>query len=341
MFAVDESDGSLTSLGWESSRGKTPKSFVVYGDWMVVANQDSDTMHTFAINAATGLLTYTGKSYDVGTPERVFMLQTKMSISDNTTSVFATVHPSEIYEQRSQGIEKAQGSPASKLQHSRVKPSVNVGKDDGYGSKHCRSGVEQVERYGSGNQDAADEHHRIHGGLPNLITRFETEVKEYERVVNAKKNILKKLLAERPTTKCSIDASATYRSEGQVKERNKRYMDFVDSSETINAMGDQGTRGRFSRLLLTWGRRNYAMMQNSLDTRDHVVSAMKEKLRASLSRSTRADISNLPDWYMTEDKVDIDMSMAIGFGGDAKVYKGVIKDDATVAVKVFNANAKK
>ncbi|KAG6612106.1 uncharacterized protein IUM83_15052 [Phytophthora cinnamomi] len=73
MFAVDESDGSLTSLGWESSRGKTPKSFVVYGDWMVVANQDSDTMHTFAINAATGLLTYTGKSYDVGTPERVYI----------------------------------------------------------------------------------------------------------------------------------------------------------------------------------------------------------------------------------------------------------------------------
>ncbi|EGZ30343.1 hypothetical protein PHYSODRAFT_471538 [Phytophthora sojae] len=73
MFAVDETDGPLTSLGWESSRGKTPKSFVVYGDWMVVANQDSDTMHTFAINADTGLLSYTGKSYDVGTPERVYV----------------------------------------------------------------------------------------------------------------------------------------------------------------------------------------------------------------------------------------------------------------------------
>ncbi|KAE9124934.1 hypothetical protein PF005_g18106 [Phytophthora fragariae] len=73
MFAVDEKDGSLTSLGWENSRGKTPKSFAVYGDWMVVANQDSDTMHTFAINADTGLLAYTGKSYDVGTPERVYI----------------------------------------------------------------------------------------------------------------------------------------------------------------------------------------------------------------------------------------------------------------------------
>ncbi|GMF48031.1 unnamed protein product [Phytophthora fragariaefolia] len=72
IFAVDKKKGSLTSVGWEGSRGKTPKSFVAYEDWMVVANQDSDTMHVFGIDADTGLLSCTGNSYDVGTPERVF-----------------------------------------------------------------------------------------------------------------------------------------------------------------------------------------------------------------------------------------------------------------------------
>ncbi|OWZ24361.1 hypothetical protein PHMEG_000596 [Phytophthora megakarya] len=73
MFAVDETNGLLTPLGWESSRGKTPKSFVLYEDWIVVANQDSDSVHVFKINSDTGLLTYTGKVYDVGTPERVYI----------------------------------------------------------------------------------------------------------------------------------------------------------------------------------------------------------------------------------------------------------------------------
>ncbi|KAH7488246.1 hypothetical protein PRIC1_007636 [Phytophthora ramorum] len=73
MFAVDETDGSLTSLGWERSRGKTPKSFAIYENWLIVANQDSNSMHLFKINGDTGLLSYTGKSYDVGTPERVYI----------------------------------------------------------------------------------------------------------------------------------------------------------------------------------------------------------------------------------------------------------------------------
>ncbi|KAG7384064.1 hypothetical protein PHYPSEUDO_002979 [Phytophthora pseudosyringae] len=73
IFVVHETDGTLSSLGWESSRGKTPKSLVVYGDWMVVANQDSDSMHVFKRSQSSGLLTYTGKTYEVGTPERVYI----------------------------------------------------------------------------------------------------------------------------------------------------------------------------------------------------------------------------------------------------------------------------
>ncbi|KAG7399641.1 hypothetical protein PHYBOEH_008284 [Phytophthora boehmeriae] len=73
MFKVDESDGTLTSLGWESSRGETPKSFVIYNDWLIVANQDSNDMQVFKIDSDTGLLHYTGKSYEVGTPESVYI----------------------------------------------------------------------------------------------------------------------------------------------------------------------------------------------------------------------------------------------------------------------------
>ncbi|GMF23640.1 unnamed protein product [Phytophthora lilii] len=35
MFAVHEADGTLTSLDWENSRGKTPKSFAIYEDWLI------------------------------------------------------------------------------------------------------------------------------------------------------------------------------------------------------------------------------------------------------------------------------------------------------------------
>ncbi|EGZ30342.1 hypothetical protein PHYSODRAFT_323740 [Phytophthora sojae] len=171
-----------------------------------------------------------------------------------------------------------------------------------------------------------------------LITRFQTEVNEYERIVNkfSRKSILKQLvfhqdldnasanakktkenLLERLTTECSIEASATYRTGVPIEERNKRYMDFVDSSEAINAMSDPENQKEVLAIIARMGRRNDVMMQNSLESRDCVASAMKEKLWASWSRSTRADISSLPDWYMTEDEVDIDMSTAIGF---VKIY---------------------
>ncbi|EGZ21462.1 hypothetical protein PHYSODRAFT_493704 [Phytophthora sojae] len=68
---------------------------------------------------------------------------------------------------------------------------------------------------------------------------------------------------------------------------------------------------------------------------------MKEKLWASSSRAVQDEVKNLPDWYITEDEVDIDMSTIIGFGGDAKTYRGVLEDGTAVAVKVYNANVQK
>ncbi|TDH68525.1 hypothetical protein CCR75_004575 [Bremia lactucae] len=58
-------DGTLKCLHFESSRGILPRGLVVYQDWLIVANQASDNMFVFKINAETGALTYTGNSYKI------------------------------------------------------------------------------------------------------------------------------------------------------------------------------------------------------------------------------------------------------------------------------------
>ncbi|KAL3674264.1 hypothetical protein V7S43_000220 [Phytophthora oleae] len=58
-------DGTLKALNWESSQGVTPRGFVIYNDWLIVANQGSDDMYVFKANGDTGALTYTGNSYKI------------------------------------------------------------------------------------------------------------------------------------------------------------------------------------------------------------------------------------------------------------------------------------
>ncbi|KAL4155167.1 hypothetical protein PRNP1_007280 [Phytophthora ramorum] len=38
IFALDETVGTLTPLGWESTRGQIPRGFTIYEDWLIVAN---------------------------------------------------------------------------------------------------------------------------------------------------------------------------------------------------------------------------------------------------------------------------------------------------------------
>jgi len=59
-FAVDATSGRLTLIGFEPTRGQTPRSFQIdpSGRFLVVANQDSGTLATFAIDPATGRLTH-------------------------------------------------------------------------------------------------------------------------------------------------------------------------------------------------------------------------------------------------------------------------------------------
>ena len=69
IFAA-AADGALTPIGFEPSRGKTPRHFAIApgGRWLVAANQDSGTLAVFRIDDATGRLTASGALVDSGTP---------------------------------------------------------------------------------------------------------------------------------------------------------------------------------------------------------------------------------------------------------------------------------
>src|SRR5439155_304319 len=70
MFAIDADKGTLTALGHESTRGKTPRNFAIdpSGRYLLAANEDSNNIAVFRIDAASGLLQYTDQLISVPTP---------------------------------------------------------------------------------------------------------------------------------------------------------------------------------------------------------------------------------------------------------------------------------
>jgi 6-phosphogluconolactonase len=76
IYAIDQNDGKLECIGHESTRGKTPRNFVIdpTGEFLLAANQDSDNVVTFRINSDSGELTVTGHSVEVPTPVCVKVL---------------------------------------------------------------------------------------------------------------------------------------------------------------------------------------------------------------------------------------------------------------------------
>jgi len=70
IFAVDQSTGVLTSVGWEPTQGKTPRFFGLdpTGTHLYAANQSSDTVVIFRVNQTTGKLSPTGETIDVKSP---------------------------------------------------------------------------------------------------------------------------------------------------------------------------------------------------------------------------------------------------------------------------------
>jgi 6-phosphogluconolactonase len=70
MFSIDQATGKLTSLGQESTRGKTPRNFGIdpSGAYLLAENQDSNTIVVLRIDPKTGKLSPTGHVLEVPTP---------------------------------------------------------------------------------------------------------------------------------------------------------------------------------------------------------------------------------------------------------------------------------
>ncbi len=70
IFSINQKNGKLSLIGHQSTLGKTPRNFNFdpSGNYLLVANQNSDAIVVFKINKDTGLLTDTGNRIDVGKP---------------------------------------------------------------------------------------------------------------------------------------------------------------------------------------------------------------------------------------------------------------------------------
>ncbi len=70
IFAVDQQTGKLSSIGHQSTLGRTPRHFAIdpTGRWLLAENQASDSVVVFALDPGTGRLNPTGQSITVGAP---------------------------------------------------------------------------------------------------------------------------------------------------------------------------------------------------------------------------------------------------------------------------------
>ncbi len=70
IFSVDQRNGLITQVGWESTQGEVPRFFGLdpTGTFLYACNQNSDTIVTFRINEETGMLTPTGQVVQTGSP---------------------------------------------------------------------------------------------------------------------------------------------------------------------------------------------------------------------------------------------------------------------------------
>lgn len=70
IFSINQRNGKLSLVGHQSTLGKTPRNFNFdpTGNFLLVANQNSDAIVIFKIDKQTGLLTDTGNRIDVGKP---------------------------------------------------------------------------------------------------------------------------------------------------------------------------------------------------------------------------------------------------------------------------------
>ena len=70
IFSIDRNTGQLTSIGFQSTQGKTPRNFMIdpTGRWLLVANQNGKNVVIFKRDVVTGLLTDTNKRIELPAP---------------------------------------------------------------------------------------------------------------------------------------------------------------------------------------------------------------------------------------------------------------------------------
>jgi 6-phosphogluconolactonase len=70
MFSVDETTGLLTSIGHQSTMGRTPRNFSLdpLGEYLIAANQFSDDLAVFTVDQSTGKLQATGEKAKASSP---------------------------------------------------------------------------------------------------------------------------------------------------------------------------------------------------------------------------------------------------------------------------------
>lgn len=73
IFRVVPATGELVAIGYFHTRGETPRHFQfdASGQYLLVANQDTDCVAVFNFNLGSGMITYTGNEYRVPSPNFV------------------------------------------------------------------------------------------------------------------------------------------------------------------------------------------------------------------------------------------------------------------------------
>jgi len=79
IFEIDQKNGSIALVGHQSTLGKTPRNFNFdpTGNFLLVANQNSDDIVVFKVDKKTGLLSDSGKRIKAGNPVCVKWISTK------------------------------------------------------------------------------------------------------------------------------------------------------------------------------------------------------------------------------------------------------------------------
>lgn len=70
IFSINQQTGTLTNVGFQSTQGAVPRNFSIdpSGNFLLVANQNSDNIVIFKRDVKTGLLTDTGNRIEIGKP---------------------------------------------------------------------------------------------------------------------------------------------------------------------------------------------------------------------------------------------------------------------------------